>query len=198
MTVCFLVRHAAHDLLSQVLIGRQDGVPLSEAGHAQVEALAERLAHFRITHIQSSPRERASQTARPIARRCRLAVEVCSALDEIDFGSWTGHRFDELADDPRWRRWNMERAQGAVPGGESMADVEARIVAHLLKMHAERPRARIVMVSHAEVIRTAVLHVLGMSLDEWRAVDVGPASITALRVLPHGCDLIGLEEPAAA
>jgi broad specificity phosphatase PhoE len=198
MTVCFLVRHAAHDLLGRVLVGRQDGVPLSEAGRAQVEALVERLASFRITHIQSSPRDRALQTAGPIARRCGLVIEVCKALDEVDFGPWTGRWFRDLAADPCWRRWNEERAQGIVPGGERMVTAQARIVTHLLRMHAQRPSARIVMVSHAEVIRAAVLQVLAMSLDEWRAVDVGPASIMAVRVLQHGCDLIGLEEPAAA
>jgi broad specificity phosphatase PhoE len=198
MTVCFLVRHAAHDLLGRVLVGRQDGVALSEAGHAQVGTLVARLAPLRITHIQSSPRERALQTAAPIARRAGLAIEVCDVLDEVDFGSWTGLPFNDLAGDARWHRWNEARAEASAPGGERMLAVQARIVAHLDRMHAQRPRARIVMISHAEVIRAAVLHVLTMPLDAWRAVDVAPASITAVQVLPHGCDLIGLEEPAAA
>jgi broad specificity phosphatase PhoE len=198
MTVCFLVRHAAHDLLGRVLVGRQDALALSEAGHAQVGALVRRLAPLRITRIQSSPRDRAVQTAVPIAARSGLAVEVCDALDEVDFGSWAGQRFSDLAPDPNWRRWNDERAQGVAPGGERMGDVQARIMAHLLEMHVQRPRARIVMVSHAEVIRAVVLHVLAMSLNDWRAVDVAPGSITAVRILPHGCDLIGFEEAAAA
>ena len=198
MTVAFLVRHAAHDLLGWVLVGRQDGVPLSDAGLAQVEALVERLASFGVTHIQSSPRDRALETAAPIAWRCGLAVEACEALDEMDFGSWTGQSFANLARDPRWRRWNEERARAVVPGGEGMADVQARIATHLRTMHARCPGARIAMVSHAEVIRAAVLQVLAMSANDWQAVDVGPASITAIRILPHGCDLIGLEEPAVA
>jgi broad specificity phosphatase PhoE len=198
MTICFLVRHAAHDLLGRVLVGRQDGVPLGEAGYAQTAALVQRLAPHRLTHIQSSPRDRALQTAAPLARRCGLVVEVCDALDEVDFGSWTGQPFRDLEPNPSWRRWNDARAQGMAPDGERMADVQARIVAHLLDMHERQPRARIVMVSHAEIIRAAVLHVLSMPLDAWRVVDVGPASITAIQVLPHGCDLIGFEEPAAA
>jgi broad specificity phosphatase PhoE len=141
----------------------------------------------------------AEASNRQVKRHDRLVLLLQrNVRQEVDFGSWTGQPFRDLEPNPSWRRWNDARAQGMAPEGERMADVQARIVAHLLDMHERQPRARIVMVSHAEIIRAAVLHVLSMSLDAWRAVDVGPASITAIQVLPHGCDLIGFEEPAAA
>lgn len=198
MTLCLLVRHAAHDLADRVLVGRRDGVPINGAGREQVEEIIRRLCPLGITHIQSSPRVRALQTAAPVAKHLGHAVEIRSALDEVDFGSWTGRWIVDMDGDPAWRIWNERRELGRAPGGEGMAEVQARIVAHLRRMRAERAGARIVMFSHAEPIRAAVLHCTSRPLGAWAAVDVRCASVTAIEALPRGQRLFNLGELAAA
>jgi probable phosphoglycerate mutase len=178
-----LVRHAAHDLADRVLVGRRDGVPINGAGREQVEEIIRRLCPLGITHIQSSPRVRALQTAAPVARHLGHAVEIRSALDEVDFGSWTGRWIVDMDGDPAWRIWNERRELGRAPGGESMA---------------ERAGARIVMFSHAEPIRAAVLHCTSRPLGAWAAVDVRCASVAAIEALPRGQRLFNLGELAAA
>src|SRR5947209_5293774 len=119
MTTFFLVRHAEHSLLHQVLVGRMAGVRLSSTGYARARALAECLKGQGLTAVQSSPRERACETAALIAREAAIPFELAPALDEIDYGEWTGRSFASLADDSGWIGWNAERGRIRPPGGES-------------------------------------------------------------------------------
>lgn len=198
-TAVFLVRHAAHSLLDRVLCGRMEGVQLSGAGHRQAQSLAHRFARERITSIQSSPCERAIATAQPIAAGSGIELEIVGELDELDAGAWTGQKFSELARDPRWREWNSARRSARPPGGESMAEVQARVLRHLRRMRRESPRGRIVMVTHAEVIRVAVLYSLGLGFDDFARIRIAPASVITLTLSHSGAKpAVTLPEVAAA
>lgn len=197
-TTFLFVRHAAHDLLGKVLTGRMPGVTLGAAGLAQAAALGRRLRAVDIAAVQSSPRERAQQTARPIAAALGLTCETVPALDEIDFGAWTGKAFDDLDPDPHWRTWNAERATARAPGGESMREAQARVSAHLERLRARRPGRRIVLVSHGDVIKAALLHALGCSLDAIARIEIAPASVSTVVLGDRGGTIIGLNERIAA
>src|SRR3546814_4922971 len=90
----FLVRHGAHSELGKVLSGRSQ-ISLDAEGERQISRLAEQLADKGIARIETSPRPRTRRTADIIARRLGVEVEVADALDEIDFGEWTGKRSEE-------------------------------------------------------------------------------------------------------
>ncbi len=183
MVAVFLVRHAAHDELGLVLSGRSD-LPLNKAGTGQARRLARHLQAEAIDRIVSSPCLRARQTASIVARQKGLDVAMVEALNEIDFGRWTGRRFDELADEPLWRDWNAARASAAPPDGESMQAAVDRSVAHL-ETYRDAQGATL-CVSHSDVIRGTVAHYLGLSLDNILRFDVDPASITRLDLYPGG------------
>lgn len=184
-TTFYLVRHAAHGLLGRVLTGRMPEVHLAESGRLQAQELARHFKAQGIDGVQSSPRERAEETARPIADEARVACELDDALDEIDFGEWTGRSFEELEADPRWQLWNAQRSAACAPGGESMAAVQDRLIGHLRRTHAAKPGARLVLVSHGDVIKAAILHVLGMTVDAFAAFEISPAGISTV-VLGQG------------
>ena len=194
MTTFFLIRHAAHPELDRVLVGRMGGVRLGELGRSQARRLAECLERERITAVQSSPRERASETAAPIAQRAGLPFAIVSALDEIEFGEWTGQPFTALKHDARWIRWNTARAASRPPGGETMHELELRVMRHLQALHATDPNGRIVLVSHAEVIRAAILHCLDMSLDDFARIDVAPVTLSTLAFDHHGGCVVDLNQ----
>ncbi|MDB5546076.1 MAG: phosphoglycerate mutase protein [Hyphomicrobiales bacterium] len=181
-----LVRHAAHDNVGGYLAGRTPGVPLGEAGLAQARRLARRMARARIDIIQSSPVQRCRETAQAIADVAAREVEVSPALEEIDFGAWSGRSFEELNHDEHWRRWNAARSITATPAGETMLDAQQRVHAHILESVRANPNAHIVMVSHADPIRAALAVVLGLSLDRLQSVDIAPASITIIDFDPWG------------
>ena len=186
MSRVHLVRHASHGRLNHELCGRLPGVSLSAEGRNEAMALASRLRHSGVQAVLSSPRERALETAAPIAEVLRLKVE-------IDFGAWTGRSFIELEADPLWTAWNAHRAAGRPPGGESMGEAGARALGLLTRLEGTS-----VAVSHCDVIRAVVLGVLGLSPDAYDRVEVAPASVSTLDLWPRGGRITALNEKPAS
>jgi broad specificity phosphatase PhoE len=192
----FLVRHGAHGELGQVLSGRRPGLHLSAAGRAQAAATAERLAREDIRLVQSSPRERAAETAAIIAERLDVPMETVDALDEIDFGAWTGMPFDALDGDPAWTEWNVRRGSARAPGGETMAEAVGRSRTHLQDLGGQG--GGVVCVSHADVIRGLIAHALGLSIDNMLRFDIDTASISLLLAGDWGSRVVSVNERVPA
>jgi broad specificity phosphatase PhoE len=193
-----LVRHAAHIHLDRRLSGRMPGVPLSDAGHSQAALLGRALAERGITAVECSPLDRTRQTAAAIATAAGLPAPVAvDALTEIDLGEWTGRAFGSFDDDPAWRAWNEHRGTARIPGGETMAEAQARIVGHLGRIGRTRAGETIALVTHSDMIRAAVAWVLGLPLDHLLRFDIGPASVSALVIGEWGARLLGLNEQPA-
>src|SRR4051794_25653518 len=127
MCTVLLIRHADHPLIGRALAGRDDGLRLSEVGRDQAAALAQLLSQEPVDCIQSSPRLRCIETAEALAETFDLPVLIESALDEVDFGRWNGATFESLHEDQAWQVWNSDRAYARAPGGETMAEAQARI-----------------------------------------------------------------------
>lgn len=192
-----LVRHAAHTQLGRVLSGRAGDVPLSAAGRAQAERLAQRLAAEGIEAVQTSPVRRARETAQALAGAARLNEVAADPLDEIDFGAWSGQEFTALNQDPAWHEWNSRRGAAVPPGGEPMLAVQARVLGHLRRVAERASGAVIAMVSHADVIRAAVAGILGLSLDRILSFDIDPASVTRVVAGSWGERVVSLNERCA-
>jgi broad specificity phosphatase PhoE len=175
-----LVRHAPHGQLGTALSGRTAGLALSAEGASLAARLGDRLAGQGIDLVQASPLDRTMETARAIASAAGVSVEPVDALNEVDFGEWTGRDFGDLAGDPLWEEWNRTRGSASAPGGESMVAAQARIVAHLQAVARDRDGKTVAMVSHCDMIRAAVAWVLGLSLDNLLRIDIDPASVTRI------------------
>ncbi|MFL5011000.1 histidine phosphatase family protein [Rhizobium sp.] len=196
MTVTFfLVRHAAHDNVGNFLAGCTAGISLGEAGRSQVQRLGQRLRREDITEIYTSPRERTRETAEGIASACGLSLpQTDNALDEVNFGDWSGKTFEALNDDPLWRRWNTTRSLTRTPGGETMLDVQTRIFGLMETLASGGDKNRIALVSHADVIKAGVSHVLGLPIDAWPRFDIAPASVTTVVIGDWGAKVMTLNE----
>jgi broad specificity phosphatase PhoE len=175
-----LVRHGHHDLVDRVLCGRMPGVPLNEFGCRQMANTAEILRRHAPLVVQSSPQRRALQSAVIIANRCGCAVEIASGFDEIDVGRWTGAAFADLVSDRQWRKWNERRGSARPPGGESMTALQRRVIVHLEQFGGQS--GTMVIVSHAEPIRAALMYYLGIPLGNFHSVAIDPASISTIRL----------------
>ena len=156
------------------------GVPLSEEGQAQAASLATWFAGHPLIAIVSSPVQRAQETAAPIAARLALPVQTDPAWTEIDVGAWTGRRFDALAPDPAWARWNRLRALATPPGGEPMHAAQSRALAALDRLRAAHPGQSVVVVSHADILKSVLAAALGLTLDHLHRFRLDPASISTL------------------
>ncbi len=175
-----LVRHGAHDELGRILSGRTSHVGLNAAGRAQVARLGARLAAngHDFTRLECSPRRRTVETAQILGDALGLQPQVAPALDEVDFGRWSGRAFADLDGDPAWAHWNAERGRAGTPGGENMAAVVARVSGHL----AALPGGPVLCVSHCDVIRAVLAHYLRLDLNHLLRFEVSPGSVSWLKV----------------
>jgi probable phosphoglycerate mutase len=155
-------------------------------------------ASCHLAAIYSSPLARARATASAIARHQRMRVDVCDALNEIDFGAWTGRRFAALDADPQWHVFNRARATATIPGGETAQAAQRRIVAAIGHLAGRHRGHTIALVSHAEIVRCALLHYRGESLDRYHQIEIAPASVSAVTVWPTGSHVLFINRCAAA
>ena len=199
MTTRFvLVRHATCAQTHDVLYGRVIDAPLDAQGQQQARALARRVARLRPLLVPSSPRLRTRQTAAAIATDAGCPVQAADALDELDFGHWSGRRFEDLEADPDWQRWNRERGSSRTPAGTDIASVQARMDGHLQLLARAHPGHTLVLVTHAEVVRSALLKYLGRPAEAFLDMQVDPASFSTLRFDQGGVHVEAINERADA
>jgi len=182
-----LLRHGAHRDVGERLTGRALDCGLTDAGRAQVVAAAKLLKQDPPAAIYSSPRRRTLETSEIMAERFGLTVTTSEALDEIDFGEWTGLTFEQLDADPRWEQWNAHRSEAECPGGERQPAAQARALAFAFEAAAKHDTAPL-LVSHCDIIRSLVCWAERRSLDDIHAVSCEPASLTALDLSPGMAD----------
>jgi probable phosphoglycerate mutase len=190
MTTFALIRHASHALLGQRIVGRLPGVSLSPDGTQEAQALARRLEVWSIQALYSSPLERARATAAPIAGRLRLEVQLADELNEIDYGEWTDRALADLRELPQWQRFHLFRSGSRIPAGESMIEVQARMLRLIERLCAAHPEQMVALVSHGGVIKATLAYYLGVALDLLERIELSPASLSILRVEPHGPEVL--------
>jgi probable phosphomutase (TIGR03848 family) len=197
-TNLLLIRHAANDWFQTGrLPGWTPGVHLNEAGRAQAAGLARRLAGVPLAALYSSPLERAVETAQPLAEAHGLAVEVRPGLGEMHAGDWSGRTFDELEKEELWPVIQSYPSSVRLPGGESFQGCQARIVADLEAIRRAHAGQTVAVVSHADPLRMAVAHYVGMPLDLFQRLMIDPASVTALSFHRLGLQLVCLNHSDA-
>lgn len=197
VTRVYLIRHAPHAHQRTRIVGRAAGMRLPEASLRIAERLAERLAGEGIAAVYCSPLDRARETAAPLAARLGLAAEICPEANEVDYGQWTDRTVEELRAHALWERYNRCRSLTRIPGGETMVEVQARMVGLLERLRAAHPDQAVALVGHGDPIRSAICFYLGIPLDLMQRVEVAPASISILELADWGARLLRLNEAVA-
>ena len=192
-TTVLLVRHGQTATTGRVLPGRAPGLHLSDDGRRQAEAAAQRIAKLkRVAAVYASPLERARETAMPIARVRGLALRIERGLLELDVGSWTGSRLDRVSKRPEWTTVQRYPSGFRFPEGESFVEMQARVTAALARMVEHHPGGVVVAVSHADPIKAALAHALGMHLDLFQRLAIAPGSITTIVYGAGGPTVLGM------
>jgi broad specificity phosphatase PhoE len=180
MTTFFLIRHASCEGLGQTIWGRTPGICLNEQGRLQVQQLAERLEGTKFDAIYSSPLQRALETADVIASHLKLELRQSDALNEIDYGEWSGKTLEELHRDERWLYLHSHRSTASIPGGESILEVQNRIVKEIIRLAHEHVEGYVAIVSHAAVIRAAVGYFAATPIDLIERFEISPCSVSVI------------------
>ncbi len=177
-TEVFLIRHATTAKVGKALTGWLPGIPLDELGKAQARGLVERLRGVRIDAIWSSPLQRAMETAAPLSVDRGLEIQQNPEFGEVNFGAWQGRTLAELGPDPVFGRFHTYRSGTRAPGGELMLETQARMVRGLLNLAAGHPGQSVAVFSHADAIKCAIMHALGVPIDFHHRLEIEPASVT--------------------
>jgi len=182
MTTLLLVRHGHTDAAGKRLTGRQRGVHLNARGREEAEHLVERLEGVPLDAIETSPLERCRETAAPLARARGLSLTAHRGLIEVDYGDWTGRSIAQLRRTRLWRSVMHAPSTVRFPGGESMLEVQARMVDAAMALAAAHTGGTVVAVSHADPIRLLVTHLAGTHADHLQrlAIDTGSITVVAL------------------
>ncbi|QCR44268.1 histidine phosphatase [Curtobacterium sp. SGAir0471] len=198
MATVLLVRHGRTTAnATGVLAGRTAGVALDRVGREQADRAAERIAPIPLAALVTSPLERCRQTARALLARQQgnPDVRVERAITEADYGDWQGRKLADLAEEPLWRTVQVNPSAVVFPGGESMQTMQSRAVAAIRRIDAEveaahGPTAVWVAVSHGDIVKSVLADALGMHLDLFQRIAVGPASVSVVRYGEHRPEVV--------
>jgi alpha-ribazole phosphatase len=167
MSELWLVRHGQTDWNVEGRYQGQADMPLNSTGIAQAWALAEKLAGKPFSAIFSSTLQRARQTAQILANRLGLPLHLDGRLAEIHQGDWEGMLVQEIATNytSAWDQHNVNPANTRAPGGESVAEVAARMRAAADDIAHLYPEGHVLVVSHGLALATMLAAATGVSLD---------------------------------
>ena len=182
-----LVRHGRTAFNHERRIQGQLEVELDDTGHRQAAAVAPVIAALRPAALWSSDSARARQTAAYLAKETGLEPTYDARLREYFLAARQGLTHEDYAQIAPEEFAAFRRGEyDVVPGGETSAQVAARMVAALGDLLASvAPGSVAVAVSHGAAIRDAVPALLGL-----------PATArTALHGLAN-CGWVDLDVPA--
>ncbi|MGY1812994.1 histidine phosphatase family protein [Blastococcus sp. SYSU D00820] len=177
-----LVRHGQSEWNAAGLLqGQTAGVPLTEQGHAQAAAAAAELAALRPGALVTSDLLRAVQTAEHCAAATGLPFTTAPALREQGYGVLEGRRSRDLWDVVDWTdvHWKAD-------GGESLAELHARVGGYLASLRAAPPAPVVALVTHGDTIRAAQAVAAGLGPEAMPAVTPHNGTVTRLELAPGG------------
>lgn len=197
MPLLLLIRHGENDYVKTgKMAGRIPGVHLNEKGQKQAQALSEALKDVPLKALYSSPLERAIETAQPIADSHKLTIVQEPSLMDTDIGAWQGKSLKMLRLTKVWKIVQNSPSRFRFPGGESFVEAQTRYVGTLERIIQKhhKPQEVVAVVFHADPIKLAVAHFLGMPLDHFQRLSCDTGSLTAIFVSEMGANLVKLNQ----
>lgn len=176
------------------MIDGQGDPALRPEGHAQARAVCARLRDDPIAAIYVTTMQRTHQTAAPLAQALGLEPRVEADLREVFLGDWDGgeFRFRAAENDPAFLRAREKECWGELPGAESFANLQTRVMRGLNRIAIAHPGERVAVVVHGGVIGAALAHVTGARNFGFNGADNG--SISRVVIGPEGMILRGFND----
>jgi broad specificity phosphatase PhoE len=183
MPELFLIRHGDNDfLVHNRLPGHLPDIHLNRRGLDQAAELDRSLSHLPFKAIYASPLERAQETATPLAHTLNLEIQTHPGLIDIDVGAWAARSWKVLGRTKLWKIIQKEPSSFQFPGGESIVNVQTRVISALEEIIAAHTEELVAVVFHSDPIKLAVCHYLGIPLDGFQRLTISTGSVTILRV----------------
>jgi probable phosphoglycerate mutase len=177
-----------------ILAGRMSDVHLSKLGYGQSDDLVPKLLSLHVDQVYHSPLERCVETIAPFRKTFRqvnsrsVAVKPISALQEMNYGDWTGRSLNSLRKLRAWQHIQNRPESYKFPGGESFEDCAARVIKFIDSLPIE---GNFLLVTHGDIIRLALAHYLQMPMNHFQRIAIEPASISSIHKFADGHLRIG-------
>jgi len=175
--------------------GRAD-IELDEKGIKQARATQARVAQWKVAAIYSSPLKRALSTANILAEPLKLPVQPMEELIDIDYGGWQGLPLKEAADDDSklYELWLKSPHLVTFPKGESLEQVQKRVVTAVETLTPQHPGQTIVLVSHKVVCKVLFCSLLGLDTSHFWQLQQDPCAINLVEVGENAVAVVSLND----
>lgn len=194
-----LVRHGETERNSEGrLQGGMSDLPLNEKGREQARLLGLALRDDKIDAIYSSPLKRALSTAGAICAHHHLRVQTTPALTELNMGLIDGMDRAQIMEDHAdfWRRWQAADYTLALPGGESILEVQQRAWEAVEDIHVRHSRGSVAVIGHGIALQTIIASALKAPLSSLQQFRLTVGSISILHMTDNGNSLVKLNATA--
>lgn len=196
MAKLLLVRHGDTKQHSSERLWGHTDVELSDIGIWQAERVRDRLANEQIDVVYSSHLRRAVKTAEIIAVRHSLPVTVCPEIGEVNFGEVEGFTFKEVSEryPELTKSWPNNSLTIKFPGGESFADLNARVGKFLERLEKHTAEEQLLIVAHNGPLRLIICNLLRLEPQRWRQFRLELSSLSTMETYPGGAILTSLND----
>jgi len=174
-----LLSHAATPAMRSGRFPADD--ELDARGMEATQAWRARIQAIHSTAIFRSPALCAEQSATTLG----LTAAPIQALAEADYGRWRGQELSDLAasEPDALSLWLSDPAL-APHGGESFSAVKNRVGAWMDSLNTRE--GTIVALTHASVVRAAIVHALGVPTNLHARIEIGPLSLVEVKCSARG------------
>ena len=191
-----LVRHGeVEETYHNVFGGSKIDMALSPLGQAQGAAIAKWLGDEDLHAVYASPMLRVQQTMAPFLTAKNITPTLLDDLREVDFGEWTGLRWDEVKElfGVSAFDWLEVLDKGELPGGESAHHLKERVRPCLDRILTASSPGRSVVFCHGGIIRVILSLLLDLPLTRMAHFNIDYGSITVVELIPEKRHFVELE-----
>lgn len=195
-TDIWLVRHTQTDWNHERRYQSRSNRPLTSFGVARAAAVALRLRRIAFTAVVSSGQERTNTLAALLADQRGLPFERDARWCEADHGAWEGLTYRDVMQrfpDQAGARF-ADPWESRAHGGDSTADLWARVAAAWDDLLSRNDGGKLVIVSHATPIQLLLCRLLGLPFDRYWQLRIDPGGVCNIDLYPSGAIVRTLNE----
>jgi broad specificity phosphatase PhoE len=184
----YLVRHGeVEERYHKIFGGCQIDMGLSELGKTQAQSVADWLSTRGVTRIHASPMLRVRQTMQPTLTASAMEPTFHDGLREMDFGKWTGHRWEEIQEHfgVSAYEWLDIAEKTGFPEGESTVDLMARVEPALQRILDSSADQTVAIFCHGGIIRVLLAIMLEVPLTVLGRVEIDYCSVSEVHFRQH-------------
>ncbi|MCG8538729.1 MAG: histidine phosphatase family protein [Clostridia bacterium] len=194
----YLIRHGETEWNLRAKTQGCKNIQLSKRGILQGKLLGEKLKENdeEYKKIFSSDLDRCYLTAKSIAKKLKIDIEINRGLREMSFGDWEGLTLEEIKKSysKEYIRWRNEPCKASIPKGEDLKTVQERCLESVKDIIDKYDDGSIIIVSHGVAIKTIILGLLGLDLKHFYNITLSNASMNKLEFREYGPVLISLND----